>query len=337
MDPLLKKILLRQHYKIIGPNEHFAVKLCHWMRQKLFYGRPCYKEEFYGIKTHRCMQITPTVNDCTHQCIFCWRTQGFEKILMEMEGFGENYRGTVGLPVGLQWDEPEAVLEKLIEAQRLLISGFRGDERCNIDLWKEAHNPNQVAISLSGEPTLYPYLSDFIDVCRRRNMTTFLVTNGTQPSVLESLDSMPTQLYVTVAAPDEETYKKTCRPLIKDGWDRLNRTLELLSSFKSTRTAIRHTLVNGWNFHPGSAQEIRLYASLDEKADPMFIEPKGYVFVGGSRNREGMSIKNMPSHQDIMKFGEDLGNMIGYRIVMERKDSRVVLLTGDANRIKIEG
>lgn len=318
MDPSLKRTLERQHYKIVGPNEHFGVKPCHWMRQKLLYGRACYKEEFYGIQTHRCMQMAPAINDCTHQCVFCWRTQGFE---------GRNDK----------WDEPEAVFEQLIEAQRLLISGYKGDERCDMKLWKEAQEPRQVAISLSGEPTMYPYLSDFIAICKKRGMTTFVVTNGTNPEAIEKMDNLPTQLYVTVAAPDKETYKSVCRPLVGDGWQRLNKTLELLPSLKSrTRTTIRHTLVEGYNFHPGDEKEVCAYAKLDEKAEPMFIEPKGYVFVGGSRMREGMGMNNMPSHDSIKSFGAGIGGILGYELALERKDSRVALLTKDKSLIKIQ-
>ncbi|PKK81351.1 MAG: 4-demethylwyosine synthase TYW1, partial [Thermoplasmata archaeon HGW-Thermoplasmata-2] len=354
IDPSLKRTLERQHYKIVGASEHFGVKPCHWMRQKLLYGRACYKEEFYGIKTHQCMQMAPAINDCTHQCVFCWRTQGFERMdssehrvassrrikrfcelrrMAHIEGTFSSLLPRYSSLDTCAWDEPEAVFDQLIEAQRLLISGYKGDERCDMKLWKEAQNPAQVAISLSGEPTMYPYLSDFIGICKRRGMTTFVVTNGTNPEVLEKMDCLPTQLYVTVAAPDKETYHKVCRPLIGGGWQKLNETLALLPSLKGrTRTAIRHTLVEGWNFHPGDEKEAAKYAKLDEIADPTFIEPKGYVFVGGSRTRkwevgsgrwevgsgkaevgsgnwEGMGMKNMPSHESIRNFGAALGGI----------------------------
>ncbi|MCJ2534253.1 MAG: 4-demethylwyosine synthase TYW1, partial [Candidatus Thermoplasmatota archaeon] len=69
-------------------------------------------------------------------------------------------------------------------------------------------------------------LGEFFELCHRRNITTFLVTNGTTPKILEKLDHLPTQLYVSVVAPDKEAYKKICSPLISDGWGKLNRTLE---------------------------------------------------------------------------------------------------------------
>ena len=70
-------------------------------------------------------------------------------------------------------------------------------------------NPKHFAFSLSGEPTFYPRLPELIDELKKRNITSFLVTNGTNPEMLKKLiEHPPTQLYLTLPAPDEETYKK---------------------------------------------------------------------------------------------------------------------------------
>ncbi|MDD1755256.1 MAG: 4-demethylwyosine synthase TYW1 [Methanomassiliicoccales archaeon] len=293
----LKQKLDRQQYRMAG--ETAAVKLCHWMRQSLLNKRHCYKQEFYGIGSHRCLQMTPVVHDCTHNCIFCWRVRGFES-------------------AERKWDSPHDMLDKLIEHQRKLITGFPGDARCDMAKYKEAKDPKHVAISLAGEPTLYPYLGELIEECHKRGMTTFLVTNGTLPEVLERLDPLPSQLYVTVAAPNKYVYKDVCQPRIPDGWERLMRTLELLPSL-GTRTVIRHTLVREYNL--GWEEE---YAKLDERAKPTFIEPKGFVFVGDARQR--MSIDNMPSHQEVAEFGQRLATSLGLCLLKEKRDSRVVLL-----------
>ena len=107
-------------------------------------------------------------------------------------------------------------------------------------------------------------------------------------------------------------------PVIARAWERVNKTLELLPSL-NTRTVIRHTLVKGWNMN-----NIEQYAKLDEKAEPWFIEAKGYVYVGYSRER--LKMENMPSHNDVRAFSEKLAELTGYKIEDERKDSRVVLL-----------
>ena len=298
MDRRTAEHLERQQYRIVG--EMGAVKLCHWMRQKLIYGRPCYKEEFYGIECHRCMQMTPAVNACNFRCLFCWR-----------------YHGMTGLG-GMKRLDPEELLEQCLAEQRLLVSGFKGDSRCDPKLWEDARQPNQVAISLSGEPTLYPELGEFIAMCKRRGMTTFLVTNGSVPKAIERLSTLPTQLYVTVAAPNRELFEKLCVPQSDGAWESLMETLRLLPSL-STRTVIRHTLVEGWNL--GWEEE---YSKLDMIADPMFIEPKGYVFVGDSRTR--MKATNMPSHASVREFSKRLAEKTSTEFLGEREDSRVVVL-----------
>ncbi|RLF47614.1 MAG: 4-demethylwyosine synthase TYW1 [Thermoplasmata archaeon] len=298
MEENIRRLFERQGYKVVG--EHSAVKLCHWLREAIVGGESCYKSQFYGIKTHRCLQMSPAATVCTQECLFCWRYQG--------------YMGDVK-----KWDEPEYILEGAIEAQRKLLSGYKGYEKTVIELWKEANEPKHVAISLTGEPTLYPYLGDFIELCHKRGMTTFLVTNGTRPDVLEKLDPLPTQLYVTIAAPDEYVYKKLQRPKIKDGWGRIMKTIDLLPSL-DTRKVIRHTLVRHWNM-----KDVDTYAKIDERSEADFIEPKAYMFVGYSRER--LSIDNMPSHKEILNFAHQLSSLLGYDIIGENKRSRVALLS----------
>jgi tRNA wybutosine-synthesizing protein 1 len=187
-----------------------------------------------------------------------------------------------------------------------------------------------LACSLSGEPTLYSRLGDFFELCHRRGITTFLVTNGTNPEALASLDPLPKQLYVSLVAPSEEVYKRLCAPLISDGWEKIMETLDLLPSL-DTRVVLRHTLVKGWNMNKEMIDD---YAKLDALAEPLFIEPKGYVFVGYSRNR--MNLANMPSHEEVKSFGNHLALRMGYELLMEKKDSRVVLLGTDFEEAKIK-
>jgi len=299
MDPEIEKILRKQGYAIVG--KHSAVKLCHWLRESLLHNRPCYKQTFYGINTHRCLQMSPAVNNCTQNCLFCWRFQGFNEVYLKSV------------------DDPEFIVEESIKQQRRLLTGYKGEPRVPREKWEEAMEPKHVAISLIGEPTLYPRLGELIEEYHKRGFTTFLVTNGTMPEVLENLDPLPTQLYITVAAPNEDVYKKLLVPLIRNGWERLMRTLELLPSL-DTRKVIRHTLVKGWNMEGYE----EAYAKLDMLAEPHFIEPKAYVFVGYSRER--LTIENMPSHKEIREFSEKLAELTGYRYEDERTDSRVVLL-----------
>jgi tRNA wybutosine-synthesizing protein 1 len=255
--------------------------------------------------------MSPSINNCNHKCLFCWRNQDFNEDKLS------------------NIDDPKFILEKSIQEQKKLITGFKGDERCDKKKWIEANNPNMMACSLSGEPTLYSKLGELFNECHKKKIITFLVTNGTNPKAIQNLDPLPKQLYISIVAPNESIYKKICSPLIRDGWNKINETLELLDSL-NTRTVIRHTLANNWNIDDKYINE---YAKLINKANPMFIEPKGYVFVGYSRYR--MHLENMPKHKDIHDFSKKLSSIINYNFEMEKKDSRVVLLSRKKNTSKI--
>jgi len=310
MDDQRKAVLEKQHYKVIG--EHSAVKVCHWTKESMIRGRGCYKQTFYGIQSHRCIQMTPALNQCSENCVFCWRFQDFEEDRIEHE------------------DDPAMILEEAIKAQKNLMSGYKGDQRCGAEKWNEAQAPRHVAISLTGEPTAYSRLGEYIELCHRAGMTTFLVTNGTNPEVLRNLNPLPTQLYVTVAAPSREIFTKVCAPIRSNAWEQLMETLRLLPSLE-TRKVIRHTLVRDWTL--GFEDH---YAGLDAIAQPDFIESKGYVHVGYSRERLG--IGNMPSHEEIRNFSSRLAEELGnYRIEDERSDSRVVLLMKEGSKRWLKG
>jgi tRNA wybutosine-synthesizing protein 1 len=243
--------------------------------------------------------------------VFCWRTWEHEPL---------NY-----LPK--EWDEPKELVEESIAAQRKLLSGLGGVEDTDRKKFKEAQEPNQIAISLDGEPTMYPYLGDLIREYHKRKATTFLVTNGLLPERLEALEPLPTQLYISLYGPDKQTHQKTNLPLTKDSWEKLNESLGLFPSL-DTRKVIRLTLVKGINMiEPGK------YAKLIKIAQPDFIEAKGYMFVGGSRQR--LAIENMPTHEEIKKFAEELNRDIDYELVGEKKDSRVVLLSSGEKKTQI--
>ena len=69
----LRSVYRRQGYHLVG--DHSAVKTCHWTRRSLStWGREhCYKQRFYGVPSHMCLQMTPSLGRCTQSCLFCWR------------------------------------------------------------------------------------------------------------------------------------------------------------------------------------------------------------------------------------------------------------------------
>jgi len=302
----LIQVLKKQKYHIVG--RHSAVKRCKWLYEAIVHGRSCYKQKFYGIKSHQCIQMTPALFYCTQRCLFCWRAQsGDLQITWEETRLPE------------KWDSPEEIVEGCIKAQLDILSGYKGNPNADSQKLREALKPRHAAISLTGEPTLYEPIGELIYAFHRRGFTTFLVSNGTVPSVLAKLDHEPSQLYVSVCAPNKETHKKVCRPIIPDAWEKLNETLGLLQSFKCP-TVIRITAVRGLNM-----ENIEEYAKLIEKANPTYVEPKAFMHVGFSRLRLGY--EGMPSHREIREFAFKLAQATGYRVVDESEDSRVVLLS----------
>jgi tRNA wybutosine-synthesizing protein 1 len=195
----------------------------------------------------------------------------------------------------------------------------------------DALNPTHAAISLDGEPTLYPFIGEYVSGFRSRKMTTFIVTNGTNPDVLQHMDdngTLPTQLYITLAAPNKKIYQETCRPLIKDNWDKIQKSLELLPSLK-TRTCIRITSVKNLNI---SDDYIDDYIKLIMKSQPNFVDIKGFTL-------EGLAMKiskrmNSPKHGSyyfpdfdfLMNFAKALEERGDFEILETHKKSRDILL-----------
>jgi len=301
----LVQALKKQKYHFVG--NHSAVKKCRWFYETLIHDRPCYKQKFYGIKTHQCIQMTPALFYCTQQCLFCWRAQSGDLQIKWDE---------MKLPA---WDSPEKIVEGSIREQHRILTGYMDNPKINKQKLREASTPKHVAISLTGEPTLYKPIGELIKTFHKKGFTTFLVSNGTLPSALAELSEEPTQLYISVCAPDKETFKHVCRSQVPNAWERLNQTLEILSNFKCP-TVIRITSAKGLNM-----KNIKGYARLIEKACPTYVEPKAYMHVGFSRLRLGY--ETTPSHKEINEFATQLSNETGYNVIDESEESRVVLLS----------
>jgi tRNA wybutosine-synthesizing protein 1 len=306
----LRRVYRRQGYHMVG--DHSAVKTCHWARRSLSTGgrEHCYKQRFYGIPSHRCLQMTPSLGRCTQSCLFCWRATP--------ENLGTRWDQS-SFPAS-EAEEPADIVKGCLEAHRKAISGFGGNPEVREEMLRQANDPLHAAISLEGEPTLYPRLGELIEAFYEHDFkSVFIVTNGLDPRTLSELSTEPTQLYVSACAPDEETYQRTCRPLIPGGWERLNESLELLRSF-SCPTVLRHTLVPKLNMHnPGG------YARLAELSDATYVEPKAAMSVGYARKRFGYD--EMAWHKDIRGFAEDLSAASGYGIIDEQPLSSIVLLS----------
>jgi tRNA wybutosine-synthesizing protein 1 len=295
--------LTRQGYHLVGGG---AVKPCLWLSRAMRGGDQCYKHHFYGISSHRCVQMTPTL-ECNHHCLHCWRP--------------------IDDPVpGIAPMEPEALLNGILVGQQKYLSGYGGAKTTDPERLAEARLPKHVALSLMGEPTLYPYLKELIELIRKKGMTSFVVSNATNPEVLAELQ--PTQLYLSINAPDEELYRRVCRPAL-DLWPRIQESLEIIKAHRC-RSVIRMTLVRGLNMvRPED------YARLIARAEPDYVEVKAYMHLGRSRDR--LTRDAMPQHYEIMEFARTLGEALGYELEADVPLSRVALLSsGRAKRSLID-
>jgi tRNA wybutosine-synthesizing protein 1 len=287
---------------------HTAAQTCGWTANALRGEGRCYKNHFYGIQSHRCIQMTPVVK-CNERCVFCWRDHA-----------GHAYElGDV------EWDDPDAVAEASIELQRKLLSGFGGNDDVPDRVFEEAMKPRHVAISLDGEPSLYPYLPELIDAFDDRGITTFLVSNGTRPEIIEQCD--PTQLYISVDAADRQTFGEVVKPVEENAWERLIETLDVLAEKEDTRTVLRTTLLSGYNTH-----HPEWYAAMFDRADADFVELKAYMHVGNSRGRLDRDV--MPEHEAVVAFTEAVQEYLPtHPVIKEVEASRVALLARESDTL----
>lgn len=294
-----------------GVADHSTVELCHWTKKSFKHEGSCYKHQFYGILTHRCMEFSPAGMYCENRCVYCWRPMEFyDAMKMEPE----------------QVAEPEQILRKLMGERKKLIDGFYGDSRNDNQRLDESLLPTHYAISLSGEPTMYPKLPELIKYLKSLEATKsiFLVTNGQEPDMIQKLqdeDALPTQLYLSTNAADYESFIKINKPKYDDSWERWNRTLDMLKNL-DTRTVLRITLIRNYN---DQKEMIPAFADMFRKASPHFIEIKSYMHIGRSTNR--LEHENMLEMSEVKKFSEEIAKQSKiFSIMDESLVSRISIL-----------
>ncbi|MGQ0795075.1 MAG: 4-demethylwyosine synthase TYW1, partial [Nitrosopumilaceae archaeon] len=271
----------------------------------------CYKMKFYGITTHRCMEFSPAGMYCENRCIYCWRPMEFYNSMEMSED---------------KVAEPEQVVANLMEERRKLIMGHYGDPNQDKKKLDESLLPTHYAISLSGEPTMYPKLPQLIKYLKTLSETKsiFLVTNGQEPDMLQRLqdeDALPTQLYLSTNAPNEQVFQLVNKPRYKDSWKRWNTSLEMLSKM-NTRTVLRITLIKEYN---SGDELIHEFAKMLKHANPHFVEIKSYMHVGRSTNR--LEYSNVLDMSEVRHFASELASKSEVFSVMDESImSRIVVL-----------
>lgn len=306
--------LTKQGYTVVG--SHSGVKICRWTKSALRGRGSCYKFSFYGIRSHLCMETTPSLS-CSNKCVFCWR-------------HGTN-------PVGTTWrwqvDPPDAIFNGALEGHYKKIKQMRGVPGVLADRFAEAFQVRHCALSLVGEPIFYPHINEFVDLLHGQRISSFLVCNAQHPAQLEALKRV-TQLYVSIDAPTKESLRKVDRPLHRDFWERLEQCLDILRTKQSQRTVFRLTLVKDFN-----TDDLHGYADMVERARPAFIEIKGVTYCGTSKSNP-LTMQNVPFYEEVKTFVEKLNETLNargleYGIAAEHAHSCCILIA--QKRFNIDG
>nr|GMD98476.1 S-adenosyl-L-methionine-dependent tRNA 4-demethylwyosine synthase [Ipomoea batatas] len=284
-----------------------------WTKSQLRGRGGCYKHSFYGIESHRCMEATPSLA-CANKCVFCWR----------------HHTNPVGKSWRWKMDDPLEIVETAIELHSKMIKQMKGVPGVKADRLAEGLSPRHCALSLVGEPIMYPEINSLVDELHRKRISTFLVTNAQFPDRIMMLKPI-TQLYVSVDAATKESLKAIDRPLFGDFWERFMDSLKALKE-KQQRTVYRLTLVKGWN-----TEDVDAYSSLFSIGNPDFIEIKGVTYCGSSATSK-LTMENVPWHSDVKEFSEALAKKSNgeYEVACEHVHSCCVLLA-KVDKFKIDG
>jgi tRNA wybutosine-synthesizing protein 1 len=96
---------------------------------------------------------------------------------------------------------------------------MRGVPGVTAEKLEEGFDVRHCALSLVGEPIMYPKITALVKELHARKISTFLVTNAQFPDAIRDLGPV-TQLYVSIDASTKDSLKKIDRPLFKDFWQR---------------------------------------------------------------------------------------------------------------------
>ncbi|CAE7669435.1 TYW1, partial [Symbiodinium sp. CCMP2456] len=306
MQPKNRENMAKSGYRLVG--SHSAVKQCRWTRNAILGQGQCYKHTFYGINSHQCMEATPSVA-CANKCTFCWR----------------NHENPVATSWDFKMDDPDWIVQESIRNHLELVEEVSESPHALPDRVLAARSVRHVALSLVGEPVLYPKVAEFVSSLHKRRISTFFVTNGQFPDQLAELPWV-TQLYVSLDAPDATTLRDVGRPLFRDYWDRLRRSLAVLrEKHPKQRTVCRMTVLKGVAENDEACQG---YADLINISQCDFVEIKAATYspVWDKRN-SGLSRDSIPRHDDVLQLARLLVSKLPmYGIAAEHEHSFCILL-----------
>merc|ERR1712232_61737 len=223
------------------------------------------------------------------------------------------------------------IVREGIANHQKMIRECKGIPGVKPDRYNEAMTVKHCALSLVGEPIMYPRINEMLKDLHDRSISSFLVTNAQFPEAIHTLAPV-TQLYVSCDAATPHELKAIDRPLFADFWERYLESLRAIRE-KRQRTVYRLTLVKDKNM---SAPEA--YAKLVALGEPDFIEIKS-VTVCGKLKASTLTMGNVPWHEEVRTFSEAMLAAEGldekYELACEHQHSNIVLIAH--RRFKLDG
>jgi len=70
------------------------------------------------------------------------------------------------------------IVQEGIEKHQDMINIFKGVPGVKPERWEDAFNVAHCALSLVGEPIMYPHINELVSELHRRRISSFLVTNA---------------------------------------------------------------------------------------------------------------------------------------------------------------
>jgi tRNA wybutosine-synthesizing protein 1 len=284
------------------------VGLCYWTRMSVCRTGVCYKEIFYGIPSHQCVEFTPMPDRCNLDCVFCWRAckdLSFNQPLPRLTSI-ENY------------------LDKMLTLRNTMMAGLGSHPYVDSALLKDSYQAKYWTFSYTGEPTLAEDLPQMLDDLKKRGSTVLLVTNGTRPEVIEKLKTtLPDQFYLSLNGYDRESFFYLTRPRSASLWKK-HCDFALEFSRLKCRKVLRVTMLENFNMDEKAAAG---YAHQIKLIKPEYVELKSFARLGQSI--DNFPKEAVPTHARIMNFAQQVSRASGYRLSCEHERARVALLCRD--------
>ena len=108
----------------------------------------------------------------------------------------------------MKQDSPVTIVKQALALHDQMVKQMKGVPGVHMDRLADARTVRHCALSLVGEPIMYPRINEMLDELHKRDISTFLVTNAQFPNVLTTCAQSPSCTYQSMPPP-KSLYKKS--------------------------------------------------------------------------------------------------------------------------------